>query len=122
MMRLYMMLKPARRSFHRWLKSWNVDAAAEALTATVNYIVDTGEKIFTVTAAPGGSDVLFGGTPDARQVAMHDGRPQAERIELERDGFRFVRLRHQGRRLLDQANSPSLLCRDGSAGEGREWG
>src|ERR1700752_4729364 len=66
-------------------------AAAEALTATLNYIPDNGEKIFTVTAGPGGTDVRSGGTPDPRQVAMHDGRPEAGRFELERDGFRFVR-------------------------------
>ena len=45
----------------------------------------------TVTAGPGGTDVRSGGTPDPRPVAMHDGRPEAARFELERDGFRFVR-------------------------------
>src|SRR5262249_35746599 len=66
-------------------------AAAKAMTATINYIVDNGEKIITVTAGPGGTDVRSGGAPDPRAVAMHDGRPEAGRFELERDGFRFLR-------------------------------
>src|SRR5262245_53911834 len=67
------------------------DAAAEAITATVNYIVDNGEKIFTETGAPGATDRRNGGTPDLRQVTIRNGRPEAERFELDRDGFRFVR-------------------------------
>jgi len=67
------------------------NAAAKAITATINYIVDNGEKIFTVTAGPGGTDVRNGGALDPRPVAIHDGRPQAPRFELERDGFQFVR-------------------------------
>src|SRR5437763_199336 len=67
------------------------DAAAKVMTATINYIVDNGEKIFTVTAGPGGTDVRSGGAVDPRPVAMHDGRPAAKRFELDREGFRFVR-------------------------------
>ena len=47
------------------------DAAAKAMTATINYIVDKinyivdkDEKIFTVTAGPGGTDVRNGGAVD----------------------------------------------------------
>ncbi|HLQ92575.1 MAG TPA: CmcJ/NvfI family oxidoreductase, partial [Xanthobacteraceae bacterium] len=67
------------------------DAAAKAITATINYIVDNGEKIFTVTAGPGGTDVRNGGALDPWPVEIHDGRQQAPRFELGRDGFRFVR-------------------------------
>src|SRR5215813_3619644 len=66
------------------------DAAADAITATVNYTVDTGEKIVTLAAAPGASDVR-NSAPDPRRVTIHNGRPEAARLELERDGFRFVR-------------------------------
>jgi len=66
------------------------DSAAEAIAVTVNYTVDTGEKIVTLAAAPGASDVR-NSTPDPRRVIMQNGRPEAERFELERDGFRFVR-------------------------------
>jgi len=66
------------------------DAAADSMTATINYTVDTGEKIVTLAAAPGASDVR-NSTPDLRRVTMHNGRPEAAHFELERDGFRFVR-------------------------------
>jgi hypothetical protein len=65
--------------------------APDSVEVTLNYIVDTGEKIFTVTAGPGGTDVRSGGTVDPRQVVMHNGRPKADRFSLEREGFRFVR-------------------------------
>jgi hypothetical protein len=63
----------------------------EAIEATLNYIVDTGEKIFTETAAPGSLDVRSGGRQDPRRVNIHNGRPHAPNFTLERDGFRFVR-------------------------------
>lgn len=64
--------------------------AIESIEATLNYIVDDGSKIFTITAGPGGSDVRSGGTPDAHKVTIHNGRPLAKDFQLERDGFRFV--------------------------------
>jgi hypothetical protein len=65
--------------------------AIDKIEATLNYIVDDGTKIFTVTAGPGGADVRSGGTPDPRRVAIHNGRPHATDFALEREGFRFVR-------------------------------
>jgi hypothetical protein len=65
--------------------------AIDKIEATLNYIADDGSKIFTVTAGPGGTDVRSGGTPDARRVTIHNGRPHAREFDLERDGFRFVR-------------------------------
>jgi hypothetical protein len=70
------------------------DTAPEAIDkieATLNYIVDDGSKIFTVTANPGGTDVRSGGTPDPRRVTVYNGRPHTKDFALERDGFRFVR-------------------------------
>jgi hypothetical protein len=70
------------------------DTAPEAIDkieATLNYIVDDGSKIFTITAGPGGQDVRSGGTPDSRRVTVHNGRPHTGEFALERDGFRFVR-------------------------------
>ena len=61
------------------------------IEATLNYIVDDGSKVFTVTAGPGGQDVRSGGTPDPRPIALHNGRPYAGDFALERNGFRFVR-------------------------------
>ena len=68
-----------------------LDVEPDTIEATLNYIVDDGSKVFTIVAAPGGSDTRSGGTPDPHRVAIHNGRPFAERFALERNGFRFVR-------------------------------
>ena len=70
-----------------------VPAAKEPATieAVLNYIVDDGLPVFTIVAAPGGSDTRSGGTPDPHRVIIHNGRPQARDFVLERNGFRFVR-------------------------------
>ena len=64
--------------------------ATDHIEATLNYIVDDGSKVFTITAGPGGQDVRSGGTPDPRRVIIHNGRPHAETFILEGDGFHFV--------------------------------
>jgi hypothetical protein len=68
-----------------------LDTAPDTIEATLNYIVDDGTKVFTVTAGPGGQDVRSGGTPDPRRVRIRNGRPRAGELVLDRDGFRFVR-------------------------------
>ena len=45
-----------------------LDVAPDTIEATLNYIVDDGSKVFTIVAAPGGSDTRSGGTPDPRRV------------------------------------------------------
>src|SRR5262249_3741008 len=62
----------------------------EAIEATVNYILDNGEKIFTQTAAPGSTDVRSGGTVDPHRVTIRNARLHAEPFALDREGFRFV--------------------------------
>src|SRR5580693_8966866 len=68
-----------------------LDVAPDQIEATLNYIVDDGSKVFTITAGPGGQDVRSGGTPDPRRVIIHNGRPHINTFTLERDGFRFAR-------------------------------
>jgi hypothetical protein len=63
----------------------------DAVEAPLNYLVDTGEKVFTETATPGSLDVRSGGKQDPRLVTVRNGRPYAGRFGLEQDGFRFVR-------------------------------
>jgi len=63
----------------------------EAIEATVNYILDNGEKVFTQTAAPGSTDVRSGGTVDPHRVTIRNARLQAGPFALDREGFRFVR-------------------------------
>jgi hypothetical protein len=67
------------------------DTAPASIEATLNYIVDTGEKIFTQTGGPGSTDVRSGGTPDPRQVVIRNGRLAAQGFALDRHGFRFLR-------------------------------
>jgi hypothetical protein len=67
------------------------ETVPDAIEATVNYILDNGEKIFTQTAAPGGSDVRSGGAQDPRRVTIRNARLAGDKFALDRDGFRFVR-------------------------------
>jgi hypothetical protein len=66
------------------------DTAPATIEATVNYIVDNGEKVFTQTTGPGGLDVRSGGTPDPHRVTIRNARRAGEKFLLDRDGFRFV--------------------------------
>src|SRR5438132_2795584 len=63
----------------------------EAIEATVNYVLDNGEKIFTQTAALGATDVRSGGTFDPHRVTIRNARLSKEPFVLDRHGFRFVR-------------------------------
>jgi len=67
------------------------DAAPEAIEATLNYLLNTGEMPVTYVGKPGVSDVRASGTLEPHTVTIRNGRPHAGRFNLERDGFRFVR-------------------------------
>jgi hypothetical protein len=67
------------------------DTVGETIEATVNYVLDNGQKIFTQTAAPGATDVRSGGTLDPHRVTIRNARLQTEPFVLDRNGFRFVR-------------------------------
>ena len=64
--------------------------AVPAIEATLNYLVDTGERIIT-EAGPGGTADMRGGKLDPRRVILRNGRPLAKDLVLDREGFRFVR-------------------------------
>ena len=68
-----------------------VETAPDVIEATVNYVENNGERLFTYTGEPGSNDRRRGGTYDPRQVKIHNGRLEVDRFKLERDGFRFVR-------------------------------
>src|SRR5436190_13180989 len=72
-------------------QSAELDHAPDRIEATLNYIVDDGSKVFTIVAGPGRQDVRSGGTPDPRQVTIHNGRLHEKNFVLERHGFRFLR-------------------------------
>jgi hypothetical protein len=68
-----------------------LDTAPDVIQATLNYVVDNGEKLFTYTGGPGSTDVRTGGVQDPRPVDIRNGRRHADDFALERNGFRFVR-------------------------------
>ncbi len=75
-----------------------LDTAPDTIEATLNYIVSNGEKLFTQTGGPGSLDVRTGGTPDPRQMPMHNGRGRDFALDRRRLPLRAPR--HQGERLL----------------------
>ena len=78
-----------------------LDTAPDTIEATLNYVRNTGEKIFTETASPGGLDVRSGGTPDPHRLTIRNGRGQD--FTLDRDGFRFVGHDTRMRDFFDEA-------------------
>ncbi len=68
-----------------------LDAAPETIEASLIYLADTGEKLVTQVAAPGGRDRRLGGdNSETHRVTIHNGRPLADNFMFEREGFRFV--------------------------------
>jgi hypothetical protein len=67
-----------------------VETVPDVIEATVNYVENDGERLFTYTGAPGSNDKRSGGHYDPRTVKMHNGRLETDRFKLDRDGFRFV--------------------------------
>lgn len=67
------------------------DLAPDTIEASVNYLLDTGETPFTYTGGPGSTEVRSNGVPDPRSVTLHNGRPIANQLILDRNGFRFIR-------------------------------
>lgn len=67
-----------------------IETAPATIEATLNYLVDTGDKPFTYTGGPGSTDIRTGGTPDPRTVTIHNGRLVPDGFALERNGFRFI--------------------------------
>ena len=65
--------------------------APEAIEATVNYILNNGEKLFTQTAGPGGLDVRTGGSQDPHSVTIRNARLHPGEFSIDSDGFAFVR-------------------------------
>ena len=61
-----------------------------AIETTLNYIKNTGEKLFTYTGGPGSLDVRTGGTVDPHQMTIRNGRRETKGFTLDRNGFHFV--------------------------------
>src|SRR3974377_320448 len=78
------------------------DTMPDQIEATLNYIVDTGDKVFTQTGTPGHLDVRSGGQQDPRRITIRNGRRSAGKFVLEQDGFRFVGHDTKVRDFLDE--------------------
>jgi len=78
------------------------DTMPDQIEATLNYIVDTGDKVFTQTGTPGDLDVRSGGQQDPRRITIRNGRRSAGKFVLEQDGFRFVGHDTKVRDFLDE--------------------
>ena len=85
------------------MQALEAETAPASIEATLNYIVNTGEKIFTQTGGPGSTDVRSGGAQDPHRVIIRNGRLSARDFALERDGFRFVRHDTQVGNFFDEA-------------------
>ncbi|MGH7099854.1 MAG: CmcJ/NvfI family oxidoreductase, partial [Stellaceae bacterium] len=69
-----------------------LDAVPDRIEATLDYFVDTAAMPVTLVAEPGGRDMRSGGGQgDQRRVSLRNGRLEADRFRLDREGFRFVR-------------------------------
>jgi hypothetical protein len=79
-----------------------LDTAPETIEASLIYLADTGEKLVTQVADPGGRDQRQGGGNETHQVKIRNGRPLAGRFEFEREGFRFVPNRTQVGNFFDE--------------------
>jgi ribosome biogenesis protein Nip4 len=76
------------------------DTAPAAIEATLNYIENNGEKIFTYTGGPGSSEKRSGGTKDPRRVVIHNGRPLRRPFCIGARRLSLHPARHQSRRFL----------------------
>jgi hypothetical protein len=57
----------------------------------MTYCLRTGEKPVSGSTGPGGRLYYRSGSYEDRPVAIHDGRPLADRLSLDVEGFRLVR-------------------------------
>ncbi len=70
-----------------------VPATLETVSSSVQFTVDTGETPVSLVKNPGEGDEDRSGNFEWRDIVVHDGRPIADRIDL--DGEGFVLLNHQ---------------------------
>src|SRR5258706_15408987 len=79
-----------------------LDTAADTIEASLIYLADTGEKLVTQVADPGGRAQRQGGDSETHRVKIRNGRPLAGRFAFEREGFRFVDSDTQGGNFFDE--------------------
>ena len=88
-----------------------LDTAPDTIEAELSYLADTGEKLVTQVAEPGGRDQRQGGGNETHRVKVHNGRPLAGKFEFEREGFRFVPSKSAVRKLAPTARNILFITR-----------
>lgn len=66
------------------------EKSMDSVTASLNYLVDTGERPTSYSGAPGSNVRQVTGSYRECEVTIHNGRPLRDRFSLEREGFIFV--------------------------------
>ena len=64
--------------------------STDSIKASLNYLVDTGEKPVTYTAKPGSTPEQRSGSYEKHMVTIQNGRPIIDQFSLEREGFVFI--------------------------------
>ncbi|MFB3108280.1 MAG: CmcJ/NvfI family oxidoreductase [Candidatus Binatia bacterium] len=64
--------------------------STDSIKASLNYLVDTGEKPVTYTAKPGSTPEQRSGSYEKHTVTIQNGRPIIDQFSLEREGFVFI--------------------------------
>jgi hypothetical protein len=78
------------------------ETTPHTIEATLNYVIDTGEQVFTQTAVPGSLDVRAGGKQDPRRVPIRNGRSYPGQLVLDQHGYRFIHHDTQVRDFYDE--------------------
>jgi len=66
------------------------EQSLDFVEASLNYLVDTGEKPVTFSTEPGSRLTKHTGRYEEHTVAIHNGRLIVDRLSLEREGFIFI--------------------------------
>ena len=64
--------------------------APDAIEATLNYVLNTGEIIYNYSGGAGSSEVSSNITADPRRVTIRNGRRSGEIFDIDRQGFALV--------------------------------
>ena len=67
--------------------------ADKTVTAPLQFTINDGQPVVAKVEVPGAGLDKRTGTFEWRDVEIHDGRPTADRLDLDRDGYRLIRNR-----------------------------
>lgn len=67
------------------------DIAEDAVKATVQFSIDSGETPVSLVQQPGQGSDLRSGKYEEKQIEIHNGRPIANKLDLDRQGFIFTK-------------------------------